>query len=375
MAKKETRAVHGAFNHLPNARPVSTPIYLSSTYHRNEDGSYNEDLIYTRESNPNRLILEKAMTDLEGGACAFAFGSGMAAVHAVFQSLEPGKKVLIPDDAYYAVRQLAEKVFKRWGLTAEYIDMSDLDVVVKSLSDDVALIWLESPSNPQLKITNISAVADLTKKHGIICAVDNTWPTPILQNPIALGADIVIHSSTKYLGGHSDVLGGVVIMAQENEQAERIHDIQKLGGGVPSPFDCWLISRGIQSLSVRIKEQSLSAMKLAAWLSNHPKVEMVLYPGLEDHDGHEIAKRQMTRGYGGMFSVLLKENVKKILEISHQLRYFTSATSLGGVESLIEHRNSTEGPESTTPENLLRVSVGLEHVDDLIADWEQALKE
>lgn len=374
MAKLSTRAVQAGKNSLNKPRAVTAPIYLSTTYTRNEDGSYDDGFIYSRAGNPNRETLETALADLEGGEVAYAFGSGMAAMVALIQTLAPGDEVIIPDDAYFALTKLMNDVYSRWGIITQRIDMTDIERVEEAINENTRHIWVESPSNPQLKITDIAALAELAKAHDTLLAVDNTWPTPVLQNPIALGADAVIHSSSKYLGGHSDVLSGGLVLAKKGELSERIQHIQELTGGVPSPFDCWLICRGLQTLPVRVREQSGSAMKLATWFEDHPKIERVLYPGLTSHPGYEVAKKQMHSGAGGMLSILLKENVNKILEISHQLRYFTTATSLGGVESLIEHRKSIEGDHSSTPENLLRISVGLEDVDDLIADWSRVLK-
>lgn len=371
--KFETKVIESTKNHFQNSEPIATPIYLSSTYKRNEDGGYNHDMVYSRENNPNRAILEKSLALLEGGETAFAFASGMAAIGAVLQSLKPGDHVILPDDSYYAARQFAEKIMTRWGLEFTEVDMSDLDTLKSNIKPSTVLIWVESPSNPQLKISDIQAIAKIAHENDALCVVDNTWPTPVLQNPIELGADLVVHSTTKYFGGHSDVLGGCVIAAKNDEFAQRIKDIQYLQGGVPSPFDCWLIARGIQTLSLRVKAQSESAMKLAEFLAQHSSIEKVLYPGLSSHSGHTISKKQMHDGFGGMLSVLIKGDSKKTLEISNQLRYFATATSLGGVESLIEHRQSVEGSESKVPENLLRISVGLENVEDLIADWLRVL--
>ena len=371
--KFETKAIKSTENHFQKAEPIATPIYLSSTYKRNDDGSYNKDLIYSRENNPNRAILEESLAILEKGEVAFAFGSGMGAIGAVLQSLKSGDHVIIPDDAYYALPQLSSKVFARWGLEMQQVDMTSLEEIKKAIKPNTSLIWAESPSNPLLKISDIQAIAKMAHEHGVLCAIDNTWPTPVLQNPIDLGADVVVHSTTKYFGGHSDVLGGAIVLAKDGECAERIKNIQHLMGAVPSPFDCWLISRGINSLSLRVKAQSESAHKLAGFLNGHPEIEEVRYPGLPTHPNHEIAKKQMQDGFGAMLSVLVKGDSRKSLDISNQLQYFATATSLGGVESLVEHRQSAEGPDSKVPENLLRISVGLENVEDLIDDWSQVL--
>jgi cystathionine gamma-synthase len=294
----------------------------------------------------------------------------MAAIHAVFQSLQSGDEVLLPTDVYYNVRLLFQAVFDRWGLHMRTADFTDLSAIEAALRPNTRLIWMETPSNPQLQLTDIAAVVQLAKSKGILTAVDNTWATPVLQRPLGLGVDISMHSSTKYFGGHSDVLGGLVILNSKNQLAERIHNIQKLSGAVPSPFDCWLVTRGIQTLHLRVKAQSATAHQLATYLHQHPTIEQVNYPGLPSHPQHTIATQQMKGGFGGMLSVLTKGDA---MAISNRLQHFTRATSLGGVESLVEHRRSVEGKGSTTPNNLLRLSIGLEDVNDLIADWEQAL--
>ena len=370
--KFETIAIKSTENNFNNSEPVSTPIYLSTTYKRNKDGSYNNDFIYSRDNNPNRSIIENSIAILEKGKHAFAFSSGMAAISAVFQSLKTGDHIILPDDIYYAIKKLMDQVFEPWGLTYDLVNMCDLEAIKNSVKHNTSLIWVESPSNPQLKISDISAIANIAHKNNMICAVDNTWATPVLQNPLTLGADIVMHSSTKYFGGHSDVIGGCIIV-NDHKLAEKIKAIQLLSGAVPSPFDCWLIARGIQTLHLRVMKQTENALKLAQFLENHPEIEEVNYPGLKSHAQYLIANKQLKNGFGAMLSVLIKGSEKETLEISTLLKYFTTATSLGGVESLVEHRKSVEGENSPTPANLLRISVGIEHIDDLIADWENAL--
>ena len=302
----------------------------------------------------------------------FAFASGIGAISAVFQLLKVGDHVILPDDVYYAVNKLMEDVLKRWNLTYSMIDMSNIEDVENAIQQNTQLIWLESPSNPQLKISDIKSISKIAKKNNILTVVDNTWLTPVFQNPMKLGADIVVHSSTKYFGGHSDVLGGCVVL-NDSKLADDIKAIQRLSGAVPSPFDCWLIGRGIQTLHLRITKQTKNAFKLAKYLESHPKVLQVLYPGLKSHPQHKLAKKQQNKGYGAMVSILLNMTEEETYNISTKLKLFTSATSLGGVESLVEHRKSVEGPDSLTPNNLIRISVGIEHIDDLKADWEQAL--
>jgi cystathionine gamma-synthase len=366
-----TRALHPP--HSAAAEPVQPAITLSTTFVRKPDGEYTNEFIYGRSDNPNRRQLEGQLAALEGGFTAIAFGSGMAAVQAVFQSLRAGDHVLLPDDVYYNVRALLEHVYARWQLTYDPVDMSNLAAVAAAIQPNTRLIWAETPSNPLLKLCDLAALAELAHQHEAVLAVDNTWPTPVLQQPLALGADLVIHSTTKYFGGHSDVTGGVVVCKAANTQAEAIRQIQNYGGAVPSPFDCWLVSRGIQTLSLRVQAQSTSAAQLARWLAEHSQTEQVRYPGLAAHPQHTLAQRQMPHGYGAMLSVQLKGGERRARQVANRLQLFTQATSLGGVESLVEHRRSVEGPDSKTPDNLLRLSVGLEATTDLIADWEKAL--
>jgi len=372
ILKFATAAIKSTENTFINAEPVSTPIYLSSTYKRNADGSYTNDFSYARNDNPNRNIVENSIAQLENGKYAYAFSSGMAAISAVFQSLKAGDHIILPNDIYFTIKKLLNEVLKRWDITYDLVDMSDSNAVEKAMKLNTSMVWIETPSNPQLKISDIQKISEIAHKNNAICAVDNTWLTPVFQNPLDLGADIVIHSTTKYFGGHSDVLGGALVLKDEN-LAEKIKDIQVLSGAVPSPFDCWLIGRGIQTLHLRVSKQSENALELAKYLEKQPKIEQVNYPGLESHSNHKLAKQQQNNGYGAMLSVLIKGNEKNAFETSNKLNYFTAATSLGGVESLVEHRKSIEGPDSATPDNLIRISVGIEHIDDLIADWKQAL--
>jgi cystathionine gamma-synthase len=369
----ETLAIRST--HLPdeNAAAVAAPIYLSTTFERSDDGSYPKNFVYSRVSNPNRQSLEQSLAVLEGGTHGFAFASGLAAIAAALQILKTGDHVILGDDAYFAAGVLMTDVFGPWGLEMSRVDMTDLEAVKRSVKPNTRLIWVESPSNPLLKVTDIQALATIAHDNGAWCGVDNTWATPVLQRPLELGADIVQHSTTKYFGGHSDVLGGALIV-KDDAIAERIKKVQSLGGAVPSPFECWLVSRGIKTLPLRVKAQSAGALALATYLSTHLNVEIVHYPGLETHAGHALSLKQMSNGFGGMLSFQVKGGAAEALKVASRTQLFTQATSLGGVESLIEHRRSVEGPTSTSPENLLRVSVGLEHIDDLIADLDQALK-
>ncbi|GET39858.1 trans-sulfuration enzyme family protein [Microseira wollei] len=373
MSKRiETLAVHAGRGIDPATGAVVPPIYLSTTFERSPDGTYPHNYIYTRTNNPNREALEKCLCELEGGVAAAAFSSGSAATMSVFQALSPGDHVIAPVDAYSGTSLLLREVLIPWGLSVTFTDLSNFTRVEEALQENTKLIWIETPSNPLLKITDIRNIAEIAHRANAICVCDNTWATPVGQNPLKLGADLVVHATTKYLGGHSDVLGGMAISRTETDFFNRIKQIQKTGGAVASPFDCWLVLRGIQTLPYRMKAHAENALKVAEFLSNHPQVEVVHYPGLKQHPGHEIAACQMQL-FGGMVSFQVKAGREKAFDVAAKVKLFTRATSLGGVESLIEHRASIEGEGTKTPGNLLRLSIGIEHVDDLIDDLEQAL--
>ncbi|HSQ32405.1 MAG TPA: aminotransferase class I/II-fold pyridoxal phosphate-dependent enzyme [Gemmatimonadaceae bacterium] len=369
----ETLAVHAGHEVDPTTAAVTPPIHLSTTFAREADGSYRAGFVYSRYTNPNRAALERCLAELEGGAAAVAFSSGSAATMTLLQVLGSGSHVIVPDDAYFGTIKLARDVFGPWGLELTTVDMTDLDAVKGAMRPNTKLVWVETPSNPLLRVTDIAAVAEIAHSGGAVCAVDNTWGTPVLQRPFELGADVSMHSSTKYLGGHSDVLSGALILRERGELLERISAVQTTGGAVPSPFECWLILRGVRTLPVRVRAQNASAAALAQFLEAHPCVERVHYPGLESHSAHAVAVRQMS-GFGGMLSVQAGKDRQQSIAIAGRLRIFTQATSLGGTESLVEHRASVEGPATRAPENLLRVSVGLEHIDDLKEDFDQALR-
>jgi cystathionine gamma-synthase len=298
----------------------------------------------------------------------------MAAVTAVMQALAPGDHIVVASDTYHGTSRLIRETFVPWGLDVTFVDMTSLPAVQTALQKRTRLLWVETPSNPLLKITDLAAVAALARGAGAVCVCDNTWATPILQHPLQLGIDLVMHSTSKYLGGHSDLLGGAIIAREEDGLFAEIRRLQISGGAVPSPFDCWLALRGLRTLPIRMQAHSENAQKVAEYLSRHPAVERVHYPGLAGHPGHEIALRQMERP-GGMLSVQVTGGREAAMRLAARVCIFIRATSLGGPESLIEHRASIEGPESLTAENLLRLSVGLEHPDDLIEDLEQALGE
>ena len=372
--KKETIAVHGSHLKDETAGAIAAPVFLTTTFERALDGSYPKGHMYSRNSNPNRTALEKGLAALEGASRGFAFGSGLAAVNAVFQCLQSGDHILMPEVGYYASYKLAEEILGPWGLEVTQVDMTDLAAVEKAVQKNTKLIWAETPANPMLSITDIKGLSAIAKKHGLKLGVDNTLGTPVLQNPIAQGADIVMHATTKYIGGHSDIMGGAVLLKEDDEWAKRIERVQILMGATPNPLDCYLLARGLKTLPLRMREHSANALELAKRLEKHPKVEKVHYPGLESHPQHALAKAQMPQGFSGMIALQVKTGETETREMAGKLQIFQQATSLGGVESLVEHRKSIEGPQSTTPGNLLRFSIGLEHVDDLWADLDQALQ-
>ncbi|MEP6491386.1 MAG: PLP-dependent transferase [bacterium] len=369
----ETIAVHAGHDVDPATAAVTPPIHLSTTFAREADGSYRAGFLYSRYANPNRTALELCLADLEGGSVAAMFSSGSAATMTLLQAIGPSSHVIIPDDAYFGTLKLVRDVFGPWGMELSAVDMTKPSAVEQAMRANTKLVWIETPSNPLLRVTDIAAITAIAHGGGAVCAVDNTWGTPVLQRPLDLGADVSMHATTKYLGGHSDVLGGALVARENNELFQRIAGIQMTGGAVPSPFECWLTMRGIRTLPLRVQAQSTTAMALAQFLSDHPKVEAVHYPGLASHSAHGVAKRQMS-AFGGMMSVQAGHNRTESIAIASRLQLFTQATSLGGTESLIEHRASVEGPGTRAPENLLRVSVGLEHIEDLKEDFDRALK-
>jgi cystathionine gamma-synthase len=367
----ETLAVHAGHGIDPTSGAVSAPISLSTTFERDVDGGYSRGHMYTRNSNPNRLALEQGVSALEGGQVAAAFASGMGAATALFQSLAPGDHILAHIDAYYGMTRLLQEFFVGWGLRADFVDMSDVDKARKALRPETKLVWTETPSNPLLKIVDLAAIAEIVQGTAALSVCDNTW-APVIQRPFDLGLDIILHSTTKYFGGHCDVLGGILVARKQTAFFERIQRIQYCGGAVPSPFDCWLVLRGMRTLPWRIRAHSENAMKVATFLAEHPRVERVHYPGLPTHPSHDVAARQMS-AFGGMLAVEIKGGRDAAMAVAAKTKLFIRATSLGGVESLIEHRASIEGPGTQSPEGLLRISVGLEHPDDLIEDLQQAL--
>lgn len=375
MKKKkiETIAIHGSMKTRSLENDTIVPGIEVSTIYEHRNGGYQEgDDKYIRLSNPNRDQLENVIMELEEGDSCAVFSSGMAAISSVFQAIESGAHVLVANDVYFGTRKLMWEFAEKWNLEVDFIDMTDLDLVGSSLKKNTKLLWLETPSNPRLLITDVKAISKLAKEKGALVAVDNTWPTPYNMRPLELGADVSVHSTTKYLGGHSDILGGAVITKNNEELFERIRLVQRVQGAVPSPRDSWLMSRSIRSFPYRMRAHNENARKVADFLSKHPKVQTIYYPGLESHPGHEIAKAQMD-DFGGMISFLVEGGAKEAIKIVSRSKMIKAATSLGGIESIWEHRKSSEGDESPTPDNLIRLSVGLEHPDDIIEDLEQAL--
>ena len=374
----ETLAVHAGHSVDPATGAVVPPIHLSTTFERAEDGSYPHGYIYSRNHNPNRNGLEAALAALEGGTSCAAFGSGLAAVTAVFQGLQPGDHVVAPLDIYHGTANVLKHLFAKWRVTAAFVDMTNIDAVQAAVRANPAtrIVWIETPSNPLLQCVDIEAMAAVAHTAGARAVADNTFASPALQRPLELGCDLVMHATTKYLGGRSDVMGGAVITRADDAAFEDVRTAQLFGGAVPSPFDCWLVMRSLPTLPVRMQAHCANAMKVATFLQSHPKVSVVHYPGLESNPFHALAGKQMS-GYGGMLSFELAgdkaASKDAAMAVAANVEIFTRATSLGGVESLIEHRASIEGAQSLTPQGLLRVSIGLEHPEDLIDDLTQAL--
>lgn len=367
----ETLAVHAGHRVDPATGAVASPIHLSTTFERAAAGDYPSGFVYGRSDNPNRHALEDAMAALEGGAQAAAFGSGLAAAAAIFQSLQPGDHIVAATQTYHGTAKLLREIFQPWGLDITDVDMTDLNAVGNAIRPKTRLVWAETPSNPLMKITDLAAVAEIAQEAGAHCACDNTF-APLLQRPFELGLDFVAYSATKYLGGHSDVTGGIVIARENGLRFERIRKIQGSAGAILGPFDSWLVLRGLRTLPCRMRVHSENAARVAAFLADHSQVERVHYPGLVSHPNHRLAARQMS-AFGGMLSFEVKGGREAALATSNKVRLFTRATSLGGVESLIEHRASIAGEDPRTPQGLLRLSIGLEHPDDLIEDLAQAL--
>jgi cystathionine gamma-synthase len=371
--KLQTLSIHSGRHVDPATGAVATPLHTSTTFERDPDGEFSRHYFYSRIDNPNRNSLEQCLADLEGGTEAVAFSSGMAASLAVFQALAPGDHVVLHRDLYFGVRELVTGLFARWGLKHTFVDMRNIEELRKACLPETRLFWLETPTNPLIEVVDILPVAECAHSLQVPLACENTFATPVLQRPLELGADLVIHALTKYLSGHCDALGGAVIFGRKSELATRIKEFQRVGGAGLSPFDCWLILRGLQTLVPRMRLHCENAHRVAEFLSTHPGVSLVHYPGLPTDPGHAIASRQM-RDFGGMLSFEVQGGRDEAFAVASRLKLIVRATSLGGTHSLIEHRASIEGVFSRSPESLLRLSVGLEGAEDLIADLDQALR-
>jgi cystathionine gamma-synthase len=372
----ETRAIHAGQDPDPTTGAIITPIYQTSTFVQEAVGQH-RGFEYGRTDNPTRSALQEVLASLEGGAWALAYASGLAATQNVFYLLNPGDHVLLADDAYGGTHRFIAKVMHRYGIDYSLVDMSDLEVVRGAIRPETKLVWTETPSNPYLKIVDIQGVAGLLRGHPALFLVDNTFASPYLQNPLRLGADLVLHSTTKYIGGPSDFVGGAVI-GNDPEIYDTLKFHQNAAGAIPGPLDVWLALRGIKTLAVRMERHSQNARAVATYLQEHPAVRQVFYPGLADHPGHEIAARQM-RDFSGMVSFTVRGDVDEATGVASSTRLFQLAESLGGVESLIEHPGqmthaSVAGTGAEVEETLLRLSVGIENEADLIADLKQALE-
>ena len=378
----ETVAIHGSMRaQKAENSPIVPGIELSTIYEHAKDGHREGDLKYSRLENPNRLELEAVLNDLEKGAEAAAFSSGIAAINAVFQTLSHGDHVLIPNDVYFGTRKLMWEFSERWGLEIDFVDMTNLEVVEAAAKKNTRMIWIETPTNPLLKIADLSAISQFAKKHNLIAVCDNTFCSPFVQNPLDFGFDIVVHSATKYLNGHSDLIGGVVVCSNEKEDlANEILYLQNAVGSIMNPFDSFLLLRSLKTLPVRMERHCSNAKEIANFLESHKAIEKVIYPGLVSHPQHEIAKKQM-KGFGGMISVVLKGGLDSATKFLEKTKIFSLAESLGGVESLIEHpaiMTHASIPREVREEigisdGLVRLSVGIESLEDLFDDIENAL--
>lgn len=372
-----TRAIHAGYRPDPATGAVNVPIYASSTFAQDGVGGLRGGFEYARTGNPTRAALEASLAAVEEGAFARAFSSGMAATDCALRAmLRPGDHVVIPEDAYGGTFRLIDKVFTRWDVQYTPVRLADLDAVGAAITPRTRLIWVETPTNPLLSIADITAIAELGTDRSAKVLVDNTFASPALQQPLRLGADVVLHSTTKYIGGHSDVVGGALVTNDE-ELDEEFAFLQNGAGAVPGPFDAYLTMRGLKTLVLRMQRHSENACAVAEFLADHPSVSSVLYPGLPSHPGHEIAARQM-RGFGGMVSVRMRAGRRAAQDLCAKTRVFILAESLGGVESLIEHPSamthaSTAGSQLEVPDDLVRLSVGIEDIADLLGDLEQAL--
>lgn len=358
----------------PSTNGVAPPIHLSTNYARDANYEKVGNRGYTRDENPTYEQVEALLAALEEGADAMVFGSGMAAATTVMLSLSPGDHVVAPSVMYFGLRNWLVNVGRHWGLQVDFVAPGDTQAIAAAIRPgDTKLVWVETPCNPTWDVTEIEAAARIAHDAGAMLGVDSTVATPVLSRPLSYGADIVMHSGTKYLNGHGDVLAGVLVTARKDERWERMNYLRFENGGMLGPFEAWLLMRGLRTLYLRVERASASALRIAEHFSGHAGVVEVLYPGLPTHAGHAVAARQMEGGFGGMLSIRVKGGAAAALNVARHVQLFVRATSLGGVESLIEHRATVEGDDSPFPDDLLRLSVGIEDTDDLIADLEQAL--
>ena len=370
----ETRAVHAGGEPDPATGAIAPPLHLSTTFEHGPAGEpHAAGHIYIRESNPTQSRLEEALAQIEGGEVALAFGSGVGAGAACLQALDPGSHVLFHRDLYYAFRTMALEYLPRWGMEASFVDMTDLAALHGALRPNTRLVWTESPTNPMMQVLDLRAIAGEAKRADALLLVDGTFATPALQRPLELGADVVLHSTTKYLGGHSDVHGGALVFRARGDLPAKAGHNRHILGAVASPFASWMVLRGLRTLACRMERQSANALAVARALEGHSGIVAVHYPGLPSHPGHAVAMAQMA-AFGAMMSLRIRGGREGAVRAASRVRLFRNATSLGGVESLLEHRRSVESADSTTPDDLIRVSIGLEHPDDLIEDLRQALE-
>ena len=353
---------------------ISPPLQFSTTYARDQNYAHIGNYSYSRADNPSWEVLEKVCAELDGGADAKCFASGMAAVCAFFETVNSGEHVVAPRVMYHGSQDWIRRISEKRAIGLSLFDAGDIEALRRAVQPGkTSVVWIESPVNPTWDVIDIKLAAEIAHQAGAILAVDGTVTSPVTTRALEHGADIVFHSATKYLNGHSDVVAGILVTAKQDERWEEIKLVRTLTGGILGPFEAWLLLRGMRTLFVRFEKASQSALRLARHFEGHPQLRRVLYPGLESHPGHEIAKRQMTQGFGGMLSLLVEGGAEEAKRIAGKTRLFVRATSLGGVESLIEHRASVEGPLSEVPQNLLRLSIGIENCQDLINDLEQSL--
>jgi cystathionine gamma-synthase len=375
----DTTAVHAGRVIDAATGAVALPIHLSTTFERDPNGAYPRGYTYATFNNPNRAWLEDAVTELEGGAAAIATSSGMAAIASILSVLKAGERVIVSYDLFQGTARLLNDQLRQWGVEADVVDTTQPEEIEAAIRPETRMIWIDTPSNPLMRVTDIARVVEIARPRGVRVAVDSTFATFVLQRPLDLGADVTVYAATKYISGHSDVVNGLAVFREKGELYERARTFQINVGLTPSPFDCWLVHRGLRTLPYRMRAHSQNAQAIASFLETHPRVDRVYYPGLPSNEGWTTAQRQMPHGCGGMLSLSVKGGREAATGTVARVKLFTRAASLGGVESLIEHRASSpiqtrgQGTGFVLPDDLLRLSVGIEHADDLISDLDQAL--